>query len=211
VTPEAGKGDPRIQWVNYDPEQVVQLRIAVHFQALIEFGPGERIENVALGNSNAWQAVPNQRGDRLFVKPLQDGVPTNMVVATDAHTYNFDLTSTGFPDGNLPYTVRFRYPSEETADVAAPIVMATYVLRGAKAIRPLTITDDGRATVISWPRHGPMPAIFAAGGRGSEALVNGAVQADGRFVIDGVTRKLVFRLGKLQASAIRRPLRVQRR
>jgi type IV secretion system protein VirB9 len=211
VAPQPGKGDPRIQWVDYDAEQVVQLRIAVNYQALIEFGPGERIENVALGNSTAWQAAPNQRGDRLFIKPVQDGVPTNMVVATDAHTYNFDLTSAGYPDGNLPYTVRFRYAADSPHSEATPVLQALYVLRGSKALHPTSISDDGRSTYINWPAQAPMPAVFVAGRSGSEALVNGAVQTDGRFVIDGVAQRLVFRLGKLTAYAERRPIAERKR
>ncbi len=37
---------------------------------MIEFGHGERIENVAVGDSSAWQVTPNKRANLLFLKPL---------------------------------------------------------------------------------------------------------------------------------------------
>ena len=71
-----GGGDPRIQTRRlYDADQVVQLQGAPGYQLDVEFAPDERIESVAVGDSAAWQVTPNRRGDRLFVKPLQAGVP----------------------------------------------------------------------------------------------------------------------------------------
>ncbi len=53
------------------------------YQLAVEFGPDEQIENVAVGDSGAWQVTPNRRGDHLFVKPIQPGVSTNMTVVTN--------------------------------------------------------------------------------------------------------------------------------
>ena len=117
VTPQPGPGDPRIQSVEYNAEQVVVLQAAPGFQVSVEFAPDERIENVALGDSGAWQATPNKRGDHLFVKPIQPGVTTNMTVLTDSRLYAFELRSLFGPQGDMAYTVRFRYPG--TAKAAA--------------------------------------------------------------------------------------------
>ena len=64
-------------------------------QATVAFADNERIENVAIGDSNSWQVTPNKRANLLFVKPLAARARTNMTVVTDRHTYVFDLVTAG--------------------------------------------------------------------------------------------------------------------
>ena len=51
VRPQPGSGDPRIQSVMYDADQVVQLQVPTGYELTVEFAPDERIENVAVGDS----------------------------------------------------------------------------------------------------------------------------------------------------------------
>lgn len=201
VRPQPGAGDPRIQSVTYDPQQVVQLQVAPGYQLTIEFGPGERVENVALGDSAAWQATPNKRGDRIFVK-TSGGVTTNLSVITEARSYLFEL-SPGF--GETPYLLRFTYPAEAAPTTPAPLVAAgLYRLGGDRALRPDAISDDGAKTSIDWTPDQAMPATFARARDGGEMLVEGHVR-DGLYVLDGVYDRLVFRLGRRTATARRVP------
>ena len=78
------------------------------YQSMIEFGEGEQIENVAVGDSAAWQVTPNKRANLLFLKPLIGKARTNMTVVTDQRTYLFDLSVAS--TGNTPlYNLRFTY------------------------------------------------------------------------------------------------------
>ena len=79
-------GDPHLQSVRYDANRVVSLVGYLGFQTMIQFGPDERIENVAIGDSTAWQVTPNKRADMLFVKPIGRSGATNMVVVTNVRT-----------------------------------------------------------------------------------------------------------------------------
>lgn len=204
VRPTPGTGDPHIQTVDYAPEQVVVLEGAPGYQITVELSPDEQVENVAVGDAGAWQVTANRRGDRLFVKSVMGGVPTNMTVITNVRVYAFELT--GFTGtGNLAYTVRFRYPpaaphSEDDAPTADGD--GRYRLRGARALRPSEISDDGTHTYIRWPRDRSLPAVFAIGDTGEEMLVNGMMRED-LFVIDSVSRKLVFRIDDHKATATR--------
>jgi type IV secretion system protein VirB9 len=205
VRPAPGPGDPRIQSVVYDTNQVVQLQVATGFQLTVEFALDERIENVAVGDSGAWQVTPNKRGDHLFIKAVQSGVTTNLTVVTDARSYMFELMPLYGPLPDMAYTVRFTYPAPAVATVAATTPAAEpgrYKLGGAKAIRPTEIDDDGEKTYIVWPPETPLPAIFAIDEKGREMLVDGAMR-DGQYVIDSVKAKLLFRLDKDVASAVR--------
>ena len=111
VRPQPGAGDPRIQTVEYDPNQVVQIQAAPGYQVTLEFGSDEQIENVAVGDSGAWQVTANRSGGHLFVKPLQGR-------HLDQHDGGHQLAHLRFradaalrrrPD--MAYTVRFRYPA----------------------------------------------------------------------------------------------------
>jgi type IV secretion system protein VirB9 len=204
LRPVPGPGDPRIQTVAYDAAQVVSLQVATGYQLTVEFGPGERIENVALGDSGAWQVTPNKRGDHLFIKAVQNGVSTNMTVLTDARSYNFELMPLYGPLPDMAFTVRFTYPAPAVATVAGTAAKepGRYKLSGARAIWPATIDDDGEKTYITWPADRALPAVFAIDSRNNETLVDGAMR-DGEYVIDSVQQKLVFRFDKKIARAER--------
>ena len=82
-------------------------------------------------------------------------------------------------------------------------VSGSYRITGAKPIRPSVIWDDGAKTFLDWPENIEAPAIFAIDAGGNESLVNSHFR-DGRFVIDGVHTRLLFRLDRLVAKAERR-------
>ena len=213
TSPASPAGDPRLQSIRYDAGKVVRLNVATNFQLTVIFDLTERVENVAIGNSDAWQATVNRRGDTLFLKPIRQDGATNMTVITDARIYNFELTSSYGPTPDSPFTVRFLYgePSVEapaTAPEARPGI-GQYRLSGARGLRPVSITDDGLRTTIEWPPEQPLPAVFAIDERGDSTLVDGHVR-DGRYVIDAVHRTLVFRLDRQTARAARRPVRTRR-
>ena len=204
VRPAPGTGDPRIQTVAYNVDQVVQLQVASGYQLSVEFAPGERIETVAVGDSGAWSVTPNKRGDHLFIRALAMGVTTNLTVVTDAHTYTFELLPAYGTLPDLAWTVRFTYPACATAvaadaDVAMP---GRYRLGGTHALRPEGISDDGVKTYIDFAPGRALPAVFAVDAAGREVLVEGAMR-DGQYVIDGVKAKLVFRIDRNRATATR--------
>jgi len=207
LRPEPGPGDPRIQSVLYDANQVVQLQVATGYQLTVEFAPDERIENVAVGDSGAWQITPNKRGDRLFIKAVGQGVTTNLTVVTDARTYAIELSPLFGPLPTMAYTVRFRYATPAAVTVVAndaALGPGRYKLSGDKALRPSAIDDDGVHTYVAWGPDQTLPAIFAIDDKGNETLVNGMTR-DGRFVIDAVANKLVFRIDRQTAAAVRVP------
>lgn len=205
IRPQPGPGDPRVQTVDYNENQVVTLQAAPGYELTIELAPDEQIENVAVGDSGAWQVTANHRGDHLFVKPLQSGVSTNMTVVTTGRLYAFELTPLYGPAPDMAYTIRFRYPGAASAepDKSAPApVDVRYSLSGERALRPSKISDDGLHTYIQWPPDRALPAVYALDASGQETLVNGMMRDD-IFVIDSVAPRLVFRIDRRVAGARR--------
>lgn len=198
---------PYVQLVDYQPDQPVTIQGAPGYQVALELAPDERIETVSLGDSGAWQVAASKRGDRLFLKPVQAGASTNMIVVTDTRSYLFELSS---GEGYQPtYIVRFRYPSEEpptavrVAGNGELFQPTEYRLSGDKTLRPSSIYDDGVHTYVGWPPDAALPAVYAIGDGGQEMLVNGAMRG-GELVIDSVQQKLVFRIDRRSASASRK-------
>ena len=220
--------DPRLVERLYDPAEVVRIEGKPTVQATIRFGEDEHIENVAIGDSQAWQVTPNKRANLLFVKPLTAKATTNMTVVTDKRTYLFDLIAS--PAARNPlYVLAFTYPEEpekvqraegeagiplgtggpteiELAAATDPYAVAdpatlnfAWTTRGDAALLPQRIYDDGTATFLSWPAGTPMPAILIKDHEGTEGPVNYAVRGD-TIVVDGVPRELVLRSGKDMAT-----------
>ncbi|HEX8301319.1 TrbG/VirB9 family P-type conjugative transfer protein [Sphingomonas sp.] len=205
IRPQPGAGNPHIQSVDYIVDQVVILQSAPGYQISVEFAPDEHIETVAVGDGSAWQVTANKRGDRLFVKPLQQGGTTNMTVVTDARVYAFELASLSEPQPDMAYSVQFRYPPPVPAapeNAAASASSGRYKLSGELSLRPSGMHDDGTHTYIEWPPDRPLPAIYAPNDQGQESLVNGMMR-EGRMVIDSVQPRLVFRIDRRSAGAMR--------
>ncbi|HEY0413184.1 MAG TPA: TrbG/VirB9 family P-type conjugative transfer protein [Allosphingosinicella sp.] len=203
VRPKPSAGDPHVQTVDYAADQVVLLQGAPGYQVTVELSPDEQVENVAVGDSRAWQVTPNRRGDLLFVKAMLSSVSTNLTIFTNVRTYNFELSPvTGA--GDVAYTLRFRYPAPPAEDSGAGAAEAgRYRLSGDQALRPGEISDDGTHTYIRWPRDRSLPAVYQLTDTGQEALVNGMMREDDVFVIDSVATRLVFRVDKHFATATR--------
>lgn len=205
VTPAPGPGDPQIQTVEYSPDRIVRLETAPGYVLAIEFSPDERIETVAIGSNSGWQVTPNRRGNHLFIKQATGALDTNLTVITDARRYLFTLMPGYGAGAETPYSIRFSYPEIDTApEVSVEAIHATYRLSGARALRPLQMSDDGQATSIIWSPELSLPAVYAVDVAGREVIVNGAMR-EGAFVIDAISPKYVFRLGSKRAVATRLP------
>ena len=221
--------DPRLVERLYNADEVVRIEGRTNVQATIRFGENEQIENVAIGDSTAWQVTPNKRANLLFIKPLADRASTNMTVVTDKHTYLFDLIASP-ANRNALYVLAFTYPEEpedtELAEEGAarpegpnaveltaasdPYAVVdpaalnfAWETKGDRGVLPAQIYDDGTATFLSWPAGTPLPAILVKDHEGNEGPVNFAVRGE-TIVVDGVPRELVLRSGEDRATLTNR-------
>ena len=223
VPADAGAQDSRLVEIPYDEYSVTRIEGRVKVQATVRFGDDEVIENVAVGDSAAWQITPNKRANLLFVKPLEPRAATNMTVVTSKRTYLFDLVAS--PAAKPLYVLRFSYPDEPEAE-ETPIRQAdatTSVERqaasdplavvdpadlnfawagsGEESLLPVRTFDDGEATFLTWPEGRPVPAILVSNAEGTEGPVNFTVRGD-TIVVDGVPREIVLRSGRERAVLV---------
>jgi type IV secretion system protein VirB9 len=104
--------DNRIKTFVYNPNEVYTVVINYGYQTNIEFSKGEEVETLSIGDTYSWKITPV--GRRLFIKPLEEDVNTNMTVVTNKRTYQFDVVSKSMEpndvDMELAYVVKFYYP-----------------------------------------------------------------------------------------------------
>ncbi|CVI63688.1 TrbG/VirB9 family P-type conjugative transfer protein (plasmid) [Agrobacterium leguminum] len=121
-TPTAGKFDPRMRSLAYNPDEVVRLSTAVGATLVVTFGANETVTAVAVSNSTDLAALP--RGNNLFFKASKVLSPQPVVVltASDAgvRRYVFSVSartmaSLDKEQSDLYYSVQFSYPADAYA------------------------------------------------------------------------------------------------
>ena len=204
--------DSRIRTLMYDPDRVVRLDGFFGYQMMVQFGPDERIENVAIGDGSTWQVTPNKEASLLFVKPVEHAERTNMTVVTDLRSYLFELDAhpaSAAHEVGMTYVVRFLYPPPPAvASVSPPPPPApperrniAFSYTGSRDLLPSEVFDDGRFTYFKWPVDGTTPAVFAVGPDGAESLINSSWR-DGYEAVEQIAPKFILRDGKQVTTVI---------
>lgn len=178
TAPRPGPVDSRVRTVAYRPNDVVAIEGRYGFLTMIELSEDERIENVAIGDSLAWQVVPSRSAHMLFLKPVEQNAATNLAVVTNRRTYAFSLSArpvtrnrSGAPVRDGLYRVIFRYPEEEArqAELAAARARVEALARDREA----TAIRAASTTPTAWNMHYRMH-----GDRGARPKI---ALDDGRF------------------------------
>lgn len=216
-------GDARIQTRVYDDQTVYTIRGKVKVQTTIKFAEDEAIQNVAIGDSSAWQVQPNKGQSLLFVKPLEASAVTNLTVVTTKRTYLFDLVAS--PKNSPLYVLQFRHPELEKAKEAARLAALEAEKEAEKAnaielaaandpyavadpaalnfqwegagegeLLPARAYDDGEALFLTWPAGTAIPAILMLNEKGDEGPLNFTVRGD-TVVIAEYPQQIILRSG----------------
>jgi type IV secretion system protein VirB9 len=187
--PISGPVDPRVRTVLFKEDTVVALRGHYGYQMTVEFGADERIENVSVGDSLAWQVTPNRRADTRYTFQLSAEAPS------------------GPGDPNIIYRVKFTFlpdaPAPATEVVAKSEVTQNraYSVSGSVRNMPTQIYDDGTLTYFEWPAGAATPAVFALSGEGQEAVVNFVMRGP-LMVVERVGPAFILRNGPDETRVI---------
>lgn len=132
--PDSLPADRRIRLLEYDANDIYTITTRTGYQTNIEFNPREEIETISVGDRSYWQIIPS--GNRLFIRPLQDDVSTNMTVITSRHSYQFDLASTGDKSRSITYVARFTYADDRAVPLQALADPFNYSAHNAAMMNP---------------------------------------------------------------------------
>jgi len=158
--------DSRIKTLIYSENEVFRLVVHYGYQTSIEFQDGEEVQTISVGNNYAWTLTPI--GRRLFIKPLEDNILTNMTILTNQRSYQFEIQSKPLSnsiDEELVYVVRFFYPGqgfdEKRPDIefnevdSIPTLKPynfNYTLSGSDKFAPVKVFDDGINTFFKFDK-----------------------------------------------------------
>ncbi|MGD6740136.1 P-type conjugative transfer protein VirB9 (plasmid) [Photobacterium leiognathi subsp. mandapamensis] len=216
--PAGGKYDKRVKFINYNPAEVVKLVGHYGFSTHIQFGAAEQVQQIAMGDADAWNVAPVD--NHIFIKPKGEKATTNMTVITTRRVYNFELSAHWSQNGAHPhpndmfFQINFKYPDEiaaaAQAEAEAKKLQArlnqtnkpvpanwNYWSKGSEEVTPKKAFDDGRFTYLSFTNNAEMPAIYVVNPDGTESLVNTSIDPENpdTIVVHKVARQLVMRKG----------------
>ncbi|MDD2840191.1 MAG: TrbG/VirB9 family P-type conjugative transfer protein [Rickettsiales bacterium] len=214
--------DSRIRTIVYNPNEVFQLKFHYGFQSFIEFAPDEEIEIISLGEAYPWKITPINK--RIFIRPIQIDVTTNMTVITTKRTYQFEITGLPYDEKaneDLIYSIKFFYPDSslkkptmettngqfDTISVKdgfaltnierGDIINFNYTMAGnARSVVPVKVFDDGKITYFQFPNNNLIvPEFSLVDIYGNETKLNYYI--DGDYVaINTVGVQFALRNGK---------------
>ncbi|APX26317.1 MULTISPECIES: TrbG/VirB9 family P-type conjugative transfer protein [Salipiger] len=194
--PQTMGQDARVRSVWYNPSDVIRVDTNLRTNTALELGRGERIEQVLLGDSEAFDVEVLSNRNTVSVKPVIGSAHSNMTIYTSRRAIAFVLTE---GRSKTPtYRVAVKYPEDQPARTSStPKAIGTrdtgYEYAGGGQARPKAVWNDGHATYFEF-RQGVRPSIFAVDGEGYELTVNS--QTRGRVVrVGGVAEAFTIRIG----------------
>jgi type IV secretion system protein VirB9 len=195
----------------YNPNDVYRYIGHYTYQGFIEFGGGEAITTISMGDPSLW--LFEHLGNRLFLKPIAKNADTNMTIITDLKVYHFELTAkiaTSIDDSDLIFVAKFIYPDEKDKNILqfakkpksdAPdmrnlsLYNFNYEFTGEPTIAPVKVFDNGIFTYMQFSEANPeVPAIFSVDSSGFEELVNFRV-AENYIIVERVAAQFTLRSG----------------
>jgi type IV secretion system protein TrbG len=217
-----------IQVYPYTEGALYQLYTAPSQVSDIALQPGEKIVAVSAGDTVRWVIGDTVSGTgekaraHVLVKPIAEGLKTNLVIISDRRAYHLELTS--MPETYMA-SVSWAYPhdelialrrrnasaEEETEQVVArgleiDKLQFRYAISGDNPPwRPVRVFDDTKKVYIQFPARldqGDAPPLFIVGPDGENQLVNYRVR--GRYyIVDRLFAAAELRLGKDPQKVVR--------
>jgi len=194
----------------------------------IALQPGETLVSVSAGDTVRWVVGDTISGSgasarsHVLVKPINAGLHTNLMIATDRRTYHLELESS---DGAYMAALSWRYPQDEMRElqsrrarensrlentIESNLSLANlncdYRIEGDRPNwKPVRVFDDGRQVFIQMPADiatTDAPPLFVIGSNGNAELVNYRMR--GRYyVVDHLFRAAELRLGTKPQTIVR--------
>ena len=213
-----------IQVYPYTEGALYQLYTMPEMVSNIALQPGEDIVAVSAGDTVRWVIGDTVSGDRahVLVKPIAEGLRTNLVIITDRRAYHLELRST--PETYMA-SVSWHYPRDallaleqrnSNAVDAADQVIAEglrleqlrfrYEITGdTPPWRPVRVFDDTYKVYIQFPRRldqGEAPPLFVVGPDGENQLVNYRIRGN-YYIVDRLFAAAELRLGEDPQQVVR--------
>ncbi|MFN3226296.1 MAG: P-type conjugative transfer protein TrbG [Hyphomicrobiales bacterium] len=213
-----------VQVYPYTEGALYQLYTMPEMVSNITLQAGEEIVAVSAGDTVRWVIGDTVSGDRahVLVKPIAEGLRTNLVIITDRRAYHLELRST--PETYMA-SVSWHYPRDallalqqrnaEAIDAADQVIdeglrleqlRFRYEITGdTPPWRPVRVFDDMHKVYIQFPLRldqGEAPPLFVVGANGENQLVNYRVRRN-YYIVDHLFAAAELRLGEDPQQVVR--------
>ena len=223
-----------VQVYPYAPGSLYRVFTAPEQVTGIALEPGEALVSVSAGDTARWVLGDTTSGTgeteqvHILVKPIEAGLSTNALIATDRRTYHLEMESFDetymaavswrYPQSELVRRKRRSKPSLQKASARAPGFAVERLNFGYEITgdtpdwRPVRALDDGRKTFIEFPESiasSEAPPLFVLKGDDEPSLVN--YRMKGRwYEVDSLFDAAELRIGKDDAQTVRVTRKPQR-
>ena len=195
INPTKSRYDFRIQHVNYNPEDVVNLKAGIGVITTVVFQPGEEAVHFGSGFTAAWDfevdlvpesaavynvtfAYPEDEKALSLKEKEQQEVERRL--ARTPGSGGYDVSDNGTAVYTPPKERNFKYTMNFGRDP------------NSKYYAPKAMWDDGTYTYIKFKDNVPRPRVFARFNE-DEMLANFHIEQDGTYVLHGVYPALYLR------------------
>ena len=199
--PKPLPADSRIKQFIYNEHTVYRLDLHTNFISTVQFGRGENVQSIQVGDSASWQIIRLKRGDVISIKPLNSDAITNMTVYTDRRVYTFELRAhrgRGGHTGKHNFRTTFHYPTPVVAQFSDASSLShrnyDYGIAGDADFAPSSVYDDGKQTYFVFEGTQRRPGVFKVGKRGREYTVNSRTSGN-TVIVDGTSDQWTIRIG----------------
>ena len=186
---------------------------------------GETLTAAAAGDTVRWIVADTESGSgaqkrvHVLVKPIQSGLSTNLVIATDRHIYHLEAKSYAH---TYQAAVQWNYPHERfellrrekaralerdqntIAGVNLQDLNFDYRIAGDASWRPTRVFDDGQKTYIEFPRgidSAELPPLFIMSREDKPQIVN--YRYKNRFyIVDRLFETAMLAIGEKEQERV---------
>lgn len=185
--------DARVRHVNFNPTDVIRIDTHLRVNTSIELGPGERINQVLIGDSASYEVEVLSNRNTISIKPVEARAETNLTIYTNRRAVTFSLTEGRAQTQSFRIVVNMPTDRPAQRQLVAGGRDTGYQFAGSGAIRPVRAWNDGRSTFFEF-RSGVRPSIFGLNTQGYEITQNSHTR--GPVVrVTGVRDAYTIRLG----------------
>lgn len=196
----------------YQTNKIYQIYAQQGYITDIVMQPGEKIGYVGGGDTLRWVLSKSTVGtgrsgvEHLYIKPIQNGLNTNLIINTDRRSYQINIASGNYYNPSVTWIIE-----QEINDFKRSKQIDNYLKINPKNLNfdykfnkknepwaPVQIFDDGRKTYLKMKQEvfsTDMPAFFILDKKGEIVLVNYRVLKN-TYIIDRVFERGQLVVGK---------------
>jgi len=219
-----------VQVYTFAPGALYQLYTRPETVSDLALQPGETLIATAAGDTVRWvvgdttSGVGEGQQVHVLVKPIKEGLQTNLLITTDRHVYHLECQST---TGTYMAAVSWHYPADDLArltraslarkaqeqQTVAPLAGDATQLNFGYHIdapahprwTPTRVFDDGQKTFIQFPQAlttSEAPALFLTSREGTTQLVTSRVTGTWS-IVDRLFDRAELRVGEKDPTVVR--------